>query len=155
MKNEPDIVDVEYEAKSITDTNSQSSESPNVAFQCTDEESPIPPPIDAKAQLPTSEYIWLFESPVYLVQKGNAGRVTPEESQVTMILDTLRNNGFRMTVVALGEHAGFPVFRLRGIVASLQRILNLDGQKILSLDRVSDTLELNDDLLRQEFFSHQ
>jgi hypothetical protein len=100
-----------------------------------------------------SPYSWLIESPIYLVQKTNAGRATPDESQVLLILDTLQSNGMRMTVTALGENAGLPVFRLRGLLASLQRIFNIDGQSILSLDRASDTVELNDASLRHEFMT--
>jgi hypothetical protein len=108
---------------------------------------------DAGTNRAVSKYSWLMDSPIYLVQKTNAGRATPDESQVLLILDTLQTNGMRMTVTALGENAGLPVFRLRGLLASLQRIFNIDGQHILVLDRASDTVELNDASLRQEFMT--
>lgn len=150
---EQDIVDVEFEAKSKKLSNTQSIDSRSDFVQEAEERANVVTPNDSHVPNRESAYAWLLDSPVYLVQKSNAGRVTPEESQVLLILETLKSNGYRMTAVALGENAGLPVFRLRGVIASLQRILNMDGQKILNLDRPSDTIEFNDRLLRQEFLS--
>jgi hypothetical protein len=36
-------------------------------------------------------------------------------------------------------------------VAKLQRLLNVDGYEVLRLDRRSDVVELNADLLRRQF----
>jgi Dynamin family len=154
--NQAEIIDVEFEtsSKSITDSKLVGSSQRDANERISENrENDIQREVDAGNARFASGYSWLIESPIYLVQKTNAGRATPDESQVLLILDTLKSNGMRMTVTAIGEHSGLPVFRLRGLLASLQRILNIDGQQILILDRASDTVELNDATLRQEFLT--
>jgi hypothetical protein len=147
-------VEFETSSKSITDSKLVGSSQRDANERISENrENDIQREVDAGNARFASGYSWLIESPIYLVQKTNAGRATPDESQVLLILDTLKSNGMRMTVTAIGEHSGLPVFRLRGLLASLQRILNIDGQQILILDRASDTVELNDATLRQEFLT--
>jgi hypothetical protein len=56
-----------------------------------------------------------------------------------------------MTPAALAHRADYPPARLDGLVAKLQRLLNMDGYEVLRLDRRSDAVELNADLLRRQF----
>jgi hypothetical protein len=51
----------------------------------------------------------------------------------------------------LAHRAACPLARLDGLVAKLQRVLNVDGYEVLRLDRRSDLVELNVDLLRRQF----
>lgn len=44
-----------------------------------------------------------------------------------------------------------PTFRLRGWIASAQRLLNVEGYAILGRDEPSDTITLNIDLLKRQF----
>jgi hypothetical protein len=41
--------------------------------------------------------------------------------------------------------------RLPGLLAKAERILNVDGYDVLRRDEVSDTIELNRDLLLKQF----
>ena len=151
-----DIVDVEFESESMKGLHTETpyTSARSEATPSTDKDPTAPTQVrESQGKGIRSEYSWLLESPVYLVQKSSAGRVTPDESQLLLILDTLSTNGFTMTVTALGENADLPVFRLRGLLASLQRILNIDGQPILDVERSSDTVAFNDAMLRQEFLT--
>ena len=56
-----------------------------------------------------------------------------------------------MTSVALARELQFPTLRLPGLLAKMQRILNVDGYPVLSRDDASDTVELNRDLLLKQF----
>ncbi|QDV43405.1 Dynamin family protein [Stieleria neptunia] len=93
----------------------------------------------------------LCETTTYLVQKDRAGRSAPADELVVRILTTLIEHHGKMTLAALAERIGVPAFRLRGMLPAVQRILNLDGQQILKTERTSDSVELNETLMRQEF----
>jgi hypothetical protein len=56
-----------------------------------------------------------------------------------------------MTPAALAHRAGCPPARLDGLVAKLQRLLNMDGYEVLRLDRRSDAVVLNAGLRRRQF----
>ena len=93
----------------------------------------------------------LCETTTYLVQKDRAGRSAPADNVVVCLLETLIDHHGKMTLAALSEQISIPAFRLRGMLPSVQRILNLDGQQILKIERTSDTIELDESLMRQEF----
>ena len=56
-----------------------------------------------------------------------------------------------MTSVALARALEFPALRLPGLLAKVQRVLNIDGYAVLSRDDASDTVELNRELLLKQF----
>jgi hypothetical protein len=41
--------------------------------------------------------------------------------------------------------------RLRGLLAVMQRVLNIDGFAVLTRDEASDTVDLNRELLKRQF----
>ncbi|MBI5446425.1 MAG: BREX-2 system phosphatase PglZ [Deltaproteobacteria bacterium] len=97
---------------------------------------------------------WLtrvFESPTFAVQKKLAGRVLPSEDLVRQFLSILDQRGGKMTREALARHLGQPSIRIGGLVAAMQRLLNVDGYPVLSLDDASGTVELNASLLAAQF----
>ena len=63
----------------------------------------------------------------------------------------LDRRGGKMTSVALARELQFPTLRLPGLLAKMQRILNVDGYPVLSRDDAADTVELNRDLLLKQF----
>ena len=67
------------------------------------------------------------------------------------VLAALDRQGGAMTPAALARLAGVPALRIDGLVAKLQRLLNVDGYDVLRLDRERDRVVLNLDLLRRQF----
>jgi hypothetical protein len=53
----------------------------------------------------------------------------------------------RLLEPVLGE----PEFRLRSILAGVQRLLNVDGYQVLAVDDISGTVALNRQLLNTQF----
>jgi hypothetical protein len=51
----------------------------------------------------------------------------------------------------LEQGLGAPAFRLRGILAGVQRLLNVDGYQVLLVDDISGTVALNRQLLNMQF----
>jgi hypothetical protein len=56
-----------------------------------------------------------------------------------------------MTPAAFALAAEIPAARLDGLVARIQRLLNLDGYEILTLNRSENKIELNLARLRRQF----
>ncbi len=84
-------------------------------------------------------------------QKQVCGRGLPADDVIAKLLDTLDRRGGKMTSAALALAIDFPMLRLPGLLAKVQRILNVDGYSVLSHDDTSDTVELNQDLLLKQF----
>ncbi len=104
--------------------------------------------------LATAEAEWirdLFQSPIFQQQKKMAERSVPAEEVFRAILSALDQRGGRMTSAALSRSVNYPMMRLRGLLAVMQRILNIDGFAVLTRDDASDTIDLNRELLRHQF----
>lgn len=95
----------------------------------------------------------ITESELYQSQKSNSNRSDVADELAAKVVTALEQNGWKMTIPALGEAVGMPTFRLRGALSIIQRILNVDGQQLVTTCRRSDTIELNESLLMQEFFT--
>ncbi len=93
----------------------------------------------------------LVESPVFNDQRRLAGRGIPADDIVLKLLTAIDGHGGKMTVVALARTLMFPELRLPGLLAKMQRLLNVDGYAALSRDESSNTIELNRDLLLKQF----
>jgi hypothetical protein len=76
------------------------------------------------------------------------GRLKKE--QVKQALRALaERNGVQMKA-ALAQQMNVPPIRVDGLLASIQRILNVDGYPVLTVDS-SQTVRLNLTLLREQF----
>lgn len=93
----------------------------------------------------------LLESDIFEAQKTLAGRQIPSNEVIEKIVGTLDGNGGKMTIQGLARATEYPPVRLRGLVAVLQRILNVDGFSVLRRDDATQTIELNRELLLQQF----
>jgi hypothetical protein len=93
----------------------------------------------------------LLKSPVFDEQKQLAGRGIPTDDVLAKFLSTLDRRGGKLTSIALARALAFPEMRLPGLLAKVQRILNVDGYAVLNRDDASDTIELNRDLLLKQF----
>jgi hypothetical protein len=56
-----------------------------------------------------------------------------------------------MTPAAFSNAADIPAARLDGLIARMQRLLNVDGYEILTLNRNENKIELNVAKLRRQF----
>lgn len=93
----------------------------------------------------------LFASPVYKAQKELVRRHAPEDEVVRQALAVLEGGGGLMTPAAFSQAADIPAARLDGLVARMQRLLNVDGYEILTLSRSENRIELNVSRLRRQF----
>lgn len=125
---------------------------------------PIPTEVDTKYPLfagtkphttvAETEAAWLDEligSPVYREQKSMVRRHAPDDDVVHRCLAALDRAGGMMTPGAFAQAADVPATRLDGLVAKIQRILNIDGYEVLSLDRSQNRIELNINRLKRQF----
>jgi hypothetical protein len=76
------------------------------------------------------------------------GRLTKE--QVKQSLRVLADRNLVLIKSAFADKIGFSNLRVDGLIASLQRILNVDGYLVLSMDS-SQTIRLHLPLLREQF----
>ena len=90
-------------------------------------------------------------SPAYLSQRQMVRKFAPEDEMVVKVLAALNRQGGAITPAALARLAGVPLLRIDGLIAKLQRLLNLDGYDVLRLDRDQDRVVLNLDLLKRQF----
>jgi hypothetical protein len=84
-------------------------------------------------------------------QKTLAGRAAPTDEVFVKLLTALDRRGGKLTATALARAIDYPPLRVPGLLAILQRILNIDGYAILTRDEASDTVELNRELLWRQF----
>jgi hypothetical protein len=113
---------------------------------------PVASPAPAAPSTPASAWLdRLVKSPAYQAQRQMVRRFVPEDEVVLKVLSALDAQGGAMTPAALAHRAGCPPARLDGLVAKIQRLLNVDGYEVLRLDRRSDVVVLNADLLRRQF----
>jgi hypothetical protein len=121
-----------------------------------DDIEPEPLPAAAAASVPPGPTppAWLaalLASPLFLSQKKLGGRAVPADDVFGKLLANLDGAGGKLTATALARKLGQPPFRLRGLLAVVQRVLNIDGFAVLSRDEQSDTVELDRGLLLRQF----
>ncbi|HBP21510.1 MAG TPA: BREX-2 system phosphatase PglZ, partial [Planctomycetes bacterium] len=90
----------------------------------------------------------LFASPAYKEQAERAGRGAPREQHVRAFLAALADRE-KLTRDALLARVGVPGHRFGPVLASLRRVLNIDGYPVLSLEE--DTVVLDLPLLLTQF----
>lgn len=91
----------------------------------------------------------LLTSDVFAAQMETfAGRL--KEKQVEQCLRLLADRNHVLLKSAFAQKLGVSSLRVDGLIATLQRILNVEGYAVLSVD-ASQTIRLNLQLLRQQF----
>jgi hypothetical protein len=93
----------------------------------------------------------LFASAAYKDQKELVRRYAPEDPLVRRCLKALEASGGMMTPAAFSKAAEVPAGRLDGLVARIQRLLNVDGYEILTMSRSENRIELNVLKLKRQF----
>ncbi len=116
------------------------------------QETPLFEKLEAPA-VPASE-AWierLLESDTFEAQRTLAGKVAPDVAKVRQILTALSRRGGHAARRVLAGDVGQPEFRLRSLIASLQRVLNVDGYPILAMDDAAGAVNLDKNLLMKQF----
>jgi len=93
----------------------------------------------------------LFASAAYKDQKEQVRRHAPEDTLVRRCIQALEASGGMMTPAAFSKAADVPAGRLDGLVARIQRLLNVDGYEILTMSRTENRIELNVLKLKRQF----
>jgi hypothetical protein len=107
------------------------------------EAAPAPPPQDWITRLLASD--------AFAGQRAIAGRAAPGDDVVRAFLEVLDQGHGRVPRALLVRALGVPEIRVRGLLAGLQRLLNLDGYPVVASDEATGTVDLNRDLLRTQF----
>lgn len=126
---------------------------PSTLFEMAEQESAT---VEMPAETPVDQTLpqWtgqLLVSAVFEEQKRLGGRSVPANDMFGKLLALLDRRGGKMTSPALARALECPPLRLRGLLATMQRVLNVDGYAVLSRDDTSDTIELNRELLLRQF----
>lgn len=93
----------------------------------------------------------LLKSQAYKDQRAKIKRHPLADDTVRASLEALTTNGEIMTPVAFANAANVPVARLDGMISKLQRMLNVDGYEIITMDRTENRVELSVAKLRRQF----
>ena len=93
----------------------------------------------------------LLESEVFAVQKKLAGRVRVDGTALKRLLTALASRGGSMTIPALAGAVEVAEHRLPGLLAQVQRLLNVEGYAILDRQEAANTVVLNIPLLKKQF----
>jgi PglZ domain len=128
---------------------------PETLWEIAEQEAPpVPetPPVKEPVAPPRPDWIAaLLASPLFGEQKRLGGRAVPPDDVFGKLLAALEGAGGKMTATALARRLETPPFRLRGLVAVAQRVLNVEGYAVLGWDEASDTIELDRGLLLRQF----
>jgi hypothetical protein len=129
---------------------------PPTLFDNLPEDEPLAKP-EQRPEMPAKQAapaVWidrLFLSQVYKAQKEFIRRHAPEDDLVRRCLVALDLQGGIMTPVAFSKATDVPAARLDGLIARIQRLLNVDGYEILTLSRAENRIELNVVKLQRQF----
>jgi hypothetical protein len=107
--------------------------------------------IDARPAAAVDWIQQLLNSPAFKDQKAKVRRHPLADDTVRSCLEALAANGEIMTPVAFANAARIPVARLDGVMSILQRLLNVDGYEIITMDRTENRVELRVAKLRRQF----
>jgi len=93
---------------------------------------------------------WLagvFASDVYATQKEIVGRAHPGDDAIGRVLTSLDSRGGKLTKAALARAISCPLFRIPGLLSNIQRVLNVDGYPVITVESESDTVAFDRQLL--------
>lgn len=93
----------------------------------------------------------LLDNEVFREQRERNKRQPIPDDRVRAILAALDERGGTLTRTALARRLGLHEMRLRGTIAALRKLLNVEGYDVLSEDEASATVTLNRELLFKQF----
>ena len=78
-------------------------------------------------------------------------RRAPDNERVATLIDGIERAGGRVTLAEAAGLAGEPPVRMSGYLAQVARLLNVDGYRVLGITDGGRAVELNTQLIRQQF----
>jgi hypothetical protein len=93
----------------------------------------------------------VLNSPVYAAQRSLAGRMAPRDDQMRTVLEMMDRFQDRAPRTAVAAELGLPDVRVRGLVANVRRVLNVEGFAVLEEEESTGTLLLHRALLGVQF----
>jgi hypothetical protein len=93
----------------------------------------------------------VFETDVFATQKKLVPRGYPGDDVLKRLLANLDTRGGKLTAPALARTMGYATVRLPGLLSVAQRLFNVDGYPVITVDVQSDTVQLEKKLLLVQF----
>ena len=93
----------------------------------------------------------LTVSPIYQQMRERTARTPISDDQVITLLRLLDKRDGQQMLAAVVEELKIPAIRVHGLLAGLQKLLNVDGYRVLAIDRSTKTVKLDIELLRKQF----
>lgn len=93
----------------------------------------------------------LLSCTVFKEQWKGLGHTSPKQSDVRAFLDILHRHGGVVPAAILSRELGFSPMRLRGMLAQLKRLFNVDGYGILSEEQETGRIAFDLPLARKQF----
>ena len=93
----------------------------------------------------------VFATDVFTAQKRLVPRGCPDDELLGRLLASLDARGGTMTRPALARALEYATIRLPGLLVTAQRIFNVDGYPVLSVDTQGDTVHLDKQTLLVQF----
>lgn len=90
-------------------------------------------------------------SAVYSAQRAVTGRLIVTDDQVAKLVDTLVAGSGRISEVLAATAVGLNTIRLRGALAQMQQLLNVEGYAVLGTDATSRAVTLDIALVKEQF----
>ncbi len=126
----------------------------NLARRAADEPPTLFDEVAAEPARPTAHPLTaaVLRSATYRSQRSLGGRIAVTDQQVSALLNALLlAPAGRLPAAQACLALGVAPVTLRGAVPHVQRLLNVDGYAVLTVDADGSTLVLNADLLREQF----
>lgn len=113
---------------------------------------PASEPVPRVADAPRSALVdELLRSAGFAKRCAELPRGRPDDERVAAALNVLVARGGVATPRAIAAACGLPEGRVRGFIAMLSRVLNVDGYGVLTVDESGHDVRLDLDLLRAQF----
>jgi hypothetical protein len=115
---------------------------------------PAAPTDDLFSMAPVDDWLDRFmASPLLHRQRERVGRVALEPERLRILLGKLQQQCGRCSIEQLASAIGQPVMRMRGVISVMERMLNLDGFPIITLEQGTGTVLLDIPLLKTQFLA--
>lgn len=106
------------------------------------------PPVEVVAQ----DWITgLLASPIYASQRLLAARVALSDDKMRLLLEALAERGGKLSRTALANRLSVAEVRMGGLLSAVRRMLNVDQASVLTVDEAAGSVDLNINLLLQQF----
>jgi hypothetical protein len=93
----------------------------------------------------------LFTTPDFAAQRKLLARAYAGDELFKQLLAQLDARGGRMTKPALARALAYPPFRMAGLLTQAQRLFNVDGYPVITVDMESDTVSFERRTLLVQF----